>query len=91
MKILLAVDGSQYTQRMLAYMAANPQLLAHASVTALSSKYGRTPAQILFRYLTQNGVVPLSGTRSEVHMREDLAIFEFELNDGDCAALAAAL
>ncbi|MBL0726453.1 universal stress protein [Piscinibacter sp. HJYY11] len=27
MKILLAVDGSQYTQRMLAYLAAHPELL----------------------------------------------------------------
>ena len=33
---------------------------------------GRTPAQILFRYLTQTGVVPLTGTRSEKHMRDDL-------------------
>lgn len=28
MKILLAVDGSPYTQRMLAYLAAHPELLA---------------------------------------------------------------
>ncbi len=72
-------------------LTANPQLLAHAAVSALSSKYGRTPAQILFRYLTQKDIVPLSGTRSALHMREDLAIFEFELDDGDCSALTAIL
>jgi diketogulonate reductase-like aldo/keto reductase len=49
----------------------------------LAAKYGRTGAQILFRYLTQNGVVPLTGTRSEAHMREDLAIFEFELLESE--------
>lgn len=27
MKILLAIDGSQYTQRMLAYLAAHPELI----------------------------------------------------------------
>jgi diketogulonate reductase-like aldo/keto reductase len=47
----------------------------------LASIHGRTPVQILFRYLTQVDVVPLTGTRSEAHMREDLAIFEFKLTD----------
>jgi diketogulonate reductase-like aldo/keto reductase len=70
-------------------LSANPQLLAHATITGLASKYGRTPAQILFRYLTQNGVVPLTGTRSEAHMREDLAVFEFELADLERQAVAA--
>jgi diketogulonate reductase-like aldo/keto reductase len=37
----------------------------------------------MFRYLTQEGVVPLTGTRSENHMREDLEIFEFELTEGE--------
>jgi diketogulonate reductase-like aldo/keto reductase len=72
-------------------LTANPQLLAHATVAALSLKYGRTPAQILLRFLTQSGVVPLTGTRSEVHMREDLEIFCFELNTGERDALAAAM
>jgi diketogulonate reductase-like aldo/keto reductase len=60
-------------------LTANPHLLAHATITALASTYKRTPQQILFRYLTQTGVVPLTGTRSETHMNEDLSIFEFEL------------
>lgn len=64
-------------------LTANPEALAHHTVTALASAYRRTPAQILFRYLTQVGVVPLSGTRSETHMREDLAIFEFELKSAE--------
>lgn len=37
MKVLLAVDGSPYTQKMLEYLKANPQLLAEAeTVTALT-------------------------------------------------------
>ena len=62
-------------------LTANPQVLAHPSIAALASSHRRTPAQILFRYLTQAGVVPLTGTRSEAHMREDLSIFDFELTD----------
>jgi diketogulonate reductase-like aldo/keto reductase len=60
-------------------LTANPRVLAHPSIVALASAHRRTPAQILFRYLTQAGVVPLIGTRSETHMREDLSIFDFEL------------
>ena len=60
-------------------LSANPEILAHPTVQALAATYRRTAAQILFRYLTQIGVVPLTGTSSPTHMREDLAIFEFEL------------
>jgi diketogulonate reductase-like aldo/keto reductase len=70
-------------------LTANPHVLAHATITTLASNHGRTAEQILFRYLTQVGVVPLTGTRSEAHMREDLAIFEFELTDRERAAVDA--
>src|ERR1700733_157367 len=68
---------------------ANPRLLAHRAVTSLASKHKRTPAQILFRYLTQNEVVPLTGTRTETHMREDLDIFDFELSQLEREAMDA--
>jgi diketogulonate reductase-like aldo/keto reductase len=69
-------------------LSANPQVLAHPTVTAIAAKYRRaTAAQILFRYLTQIEVAPLTGTRSETHMREDLAIFEFKLTDAECKAM----
>jgi len=72
-------------------LTANPQLLAHAAIAGLASKYGRTPAQILFRYLTQTGVVPLTGTRSEAHMRDDLAVFDFALAERERGAVDALL
>lgn len=68
-------------------LTANPHVLAHATVGALASTHQRTPAQILFRYLTQSGVVPLTGTRSETHMREDLSIVEFELTGAERRAM----
>jgi diketogulonate reductase-like aldo/keto reductase len=72
-------------------LSANPHVCTHATITSLASKYGRTAAQVLFRYLTQNAVVPLTGTKSETHMREDLSIFEFELSDRECDAVSAIL
>jgi len=68
-------------------LTANPRVLGDARMRALASKLDRTPAQLLFRYLTQRGIVPLTGTTTIAHMREDLAIFDFELGAEDCAAL----
>jgi diketogulonate reductase-like aldo/keto reductase len=72
-------------------LTANPHILSHRAVVALSEKYQRTAAQILFRYLTQSGVTPLTGTRSEAHMREDLAIFQFELTEPERSQINALL
>ena len=50
-----------------------------------------TPAQVLFRYLTQVGVTPLTGTTSDAHMVEDLAIFSFELSSVDIYRISGLL
>lgn len=68
-------------------LTANARVLRSAPLESLAGKYGRTPAQILFRHLTQDGIVPLTGTRSPQHMREDLAIFEFELAEEERALI----
>jgi diketogulonate reductase-like aldo/keto reductase len=68
-------------------LSANPQLMAHQSIGTPAAAHKRTPAQILFRYLTQIGIVPLTGTRSEVHMRDDLSIFDFTLSNAEQSAI----
>jgi diketogulonate reductase-like aldo/keto reductase len=84
-------DQSQIIYQSFWTLSANPHVLAHKTMTALASIHQRTAAQILFRYLTQIGVVPLTGTQSESHMREDLAIFDFELTHEERAAIEALL
>ena len=68
-------------------LSANPQLLAHKTIIGPAAIHRRTPAQILFRYLTQIGVVPLTGTKSDAHMREDLSIFDFQLSNEELRAI----
>jgi diketogulonate reductase-like aldo/keto reductase len=68
-------------------LSANPQLLAHKTIIGPAAIHQRTPAQILFRYLTQIGVAPLTGTKSGVHMREDLSIFDFQLSNEELRAI----
>jgi diketogulonate reductase-like aldo/keto reductase len=72
-------------------LSANPQILSHPTLAALAAKYAATPAQILFRFLSLIDVVPLTGTRSETHMREDLDIFQIELDLSERDAISALL
>ena len=60
-------------------LTANSHILTHDTVQTLAAKYKKTEAQIFFRYLSQIDIVPLTGTSSEQHMKDDLNIFEFEL------------
>ena len=61
-------------------LTANPHLLASDTVISIAKAHSKTESQIFFRYLTQIGITPLTGTCSEQHMRDDLSIFEFELS-----------
>lgn len=64
-------------------LTANPTLLQSPVIKEIASSNNKTPAQILFRYLTHMEVVPLTGTTTDIHMIEDLAIFSFELSAVD--------
>lgn len=70
-------------------LTANPKLLADTVLKNLAEKYQRSPAQIFFRYLNRIGIVPLTGTTSAQHMRDDLAIFDFDLNDEELDSITA--
>jgi diketogulonate reductase-like aldo/keto reductase len=72
-------------------LTANPHLLAHREMLGIAARYAATPAQILFRYLTQVGVTPLSGTTSELHMQQDIALFELALSPTELDAVSRLL
>lgn len=60
-------------------LTANPQILTSKAVQKAAQTYHKTPAQIFFRVLVEKGIVPLTGTCTEKHMKEDLEIFSFDL------------
>lgn len=72
-------------------LTANPEILAQPSLLALADRHGCTPAQLFFRYLTQQDMVCLTGTTSQEHMDQDLAIFDFALSLKECEAVSALL
>ena len=56
---------------------------------ALAEKYGKTPAQVLLRFLTQKGVAVIPRSTKAEHIKENLDLFNFALTDEEMAQLAA--
>lgn len=72
-------------------LTANPQLLESPAVFNIARKLRKTPAQVLFRYLQQNQVVPLTGTMDPHHMQEDMEACEFNLSADALTAITRLL
>jgi diketogulonate reductase-like aldo/keto reductase len=64
-------------------LTANVAELRGARFREIVARVGRTPAQVVFRFARQAGMLPLTGTTDPAHMREDLAIDDFLLTDDD--------
>jgi diketogulonate reductase-like aldo/keto reductase len=60
-------------------LTANRQVLAHPELARIAARHGRSPAQVVFRFALEVGMVPLTGTTSADHMCADLDVFAFEL------------
>jgi 2,5-diketo-D-gluconate reductase A len=56
-------------------------------VTAIAERIGRTPSQVTLRWHVQRGDVVFPKTVSAERMRENAAIFDFELGADDMASL----
>lgn len=71
-------------------LTANVAVLGRPVVTELAKRYGRTVPQIVFRFALHVGMLPLTGTTDERHMREDLNIFDFQLTPDEVERVEAA-
>ncbi|MFW0768726.1 aldo/keto reductase [Arthrobacter koreensis] len=64
-------------------------LLEDTVVTALAAKYRKTPGQIVLRWHVQQGLVPIPKASSPAHLAENLAVFDFALEETEIADLSA--
>lgn len=64
-------------------------LLNHAAVQEIAKTHGKTPGQVVLRWETQQGVVPIPKSADRGRLAENLAVFDFELSSEELAALTA--
>lgn len=51
--------------------------------TNISKRYNKTPAQVMLRWSLQHGVVIIPKSSKENHIKENIDIFDFEINASD--------
>lgn len=85
MRAFCAAHGIRY--QAFSLLTANAHELASPAIQKAAARTSRTPAQVVFRFALQAGMIPLTGTSSAAHMREDLAIVDFELSPAEMTAI----
>jgi diketogulonate reductase-like aldo/keto reductase len=68
-------------------LTANPEVLHHPPVARIAARLGATPAQVVFRFARAVGMLPLTGTTSAEHMKQDLAALALALSDDEVRAI----
>ena len=82
-------------KKQVAHMAYAPlgqgsrnEMYQEPAVLALSEKYGKTPAQILLRFLIQKGIAVIPRSTDPAHIQENFALFDFTLSADEMARLS---
>lgn len=68
-------------------LTANRGVLAEPEVRAIAARVGTGPAQVIFRFAMQIGILPLTGTTNPQHMKDDLAVEQFSLTSEEIQRL----
>jgi diketogulonate reductase-like aldo/keto reductase len=61
-------------------LTANRAVLADPEIRTIAQRLGASTAQVVFRFAMQIGMLPLTGTTSQHHMKEDLQAEQFALS-----------
>ncbi|MCH4172094.1 MAG: aldo/keto reductase [Lactobacillus sp.] len=64
-------------------------VMKHPEIVALAEKYHRSAGQIILRWQTQLGVLPIPKSTHVARQRQNLDIFDFELSAEDMATINA--
>lgn len=91
-----STERSWMDKKQVAYMAYAPlgqgsrnEMFSEPVVVGLAEKYGKTPAQVLLRFLTQKGIAVIPRSARLEHIKENFALFDFTLTDEEMARLSA--
>ena len=91
-----SVERSWMDKKQVAHMAYAPlgqgnrnEMFSEPTVLDLAEKYGKTPTQVLLRFLTQKGIVVIPRSTKPEHIKENLDLFDFTLSADEMDRLSA--
>ena len=91
-----STERSWMGKKQVAHMAYAPlgqgnrnDMFQEPLVRTLTEKYGKTPAQILLRFLTQKGIAIIPRSTQPEHIKENFDLFDFALTADEMAQLSA--
>lgn len=64
------------------------ELLGNPIVAKTASKHGKSAAQVVLKWHVQMGFVVIPGSKNVDHIRDNVSIFDFALDDEDMKAMA---
>ncbi|MEN5073453.1 aldo/keto reductase [Isoptericola cucumis] len=64
-------------------------ILDEPTIVEIAERHGRSPAQVVLRWVTQQGYVTVPKSASPERQRENLAIFDLELSADELSAISA--
>lgn len=64
-------------------------LFTNEVLAAIGNQYGKTPAQVALRYLTQRGIVAIPKSVHADRMKQNIDIFDFTLSANDMSRIAS--
>lgn len=64
-------------------LSANTDIFKQGRFQEIVKRYECTEAQLVFRFALQSGMMPITGTRSTIHMKEDLDTYDLRLTSHD--------
>ncbi|MEO3940722.1 aldo/keto reductase [Paenarthrobacter nicotinovorans] len=68
-------------------LGASSDLLNAPVLAGIGGKYGKTPGQVVLRWHVQQGLVAIPKTANPERMKENLEVFDFELDQEDLSKL----
>lgn len=65
------------------------QLIGDPAIGAIAKKHGKSPAQVMIRWHLDEGLIVIPKSVTPERIRENIAVFDFALDDADRRTLAA--
>ena len=81
-------DNSVMAEAWAPFVEGRNNIFQNELLLSIASKYNKSIAQVILRWLVQRGIIALAKSTRKERMIENISVFDFELSAEDLAAIA---